>query len=186
MKRIFTKEHIENMIKNHKGMSGKKHSALTKEKMKQTQIGKKHTEETKKKLRIINLGKKISEETRLKMSIAQKRIGKKPPVMFGEKNPNWKGEYTNNHEIRMSPPYFMWRKKVIERDNYTCKFCGYKSHTRIKGKSDIQADHIKPFSTYKDLRFNIDNGRTLCIWCHKKTDTFGRNDLLCNSNSLYL
>lgn len=31
----------------------------------------------------------------------------------------------------------------------------------------LQADHIKPFA------FAIDNGRTLCVACHKTTDTFG-------------
>ena len=65
----------------------------------------------------------------------------------------------------------LWRKSVFERDNYTCVWCGAKNGN---GKAIIlQADHIKPFADYPELRFAIDNGRTLCIDCHKKTNDYG-------------
>jgi len=31
---------------------------------------------------------------------------------------------------------------------------------------------IKPFAYFPELRLVIANGRTLCIPCHKKTDTY--------------
>lgn len=79
---------------------------------------------------------------------------------------NWKGGITpTNQIIRHSQKYKIWRKSIFERDNYTCKNCG-----KIGGT--LNADHIKPFSLYPDLRFSMDNGRTLCIDCHKNTDTY--------------
>lgn len=90
----------------------------------------------------------------------------------GEKHYNWKGGITPlRKKIRNSLEYKLWRTSVFERDKYTCVFCGAKNG---KGKRVIlNADHIKPFSLFPELRFAIDNGRTLCIDCHRNTETFG-------------
>lgn len=76
-----------------------------------------------------------------------------------------------NTIIRGSYKYAAWRKAVFERDNYTCQCCGK------RGSQDIQADHIKPFSKYPESRFDVSNGRTLCVPCHRKTDTYGFRSL---------
>ena len=68
--------------------------------------------------------------------------------------------------LRRSKTAEDWRKKVFFRDKYTCQIC-----KKVGGY--LQADHIKPFAYFPDLRFDISNGRTLCRDCHKKTDTFG-------------
>ena len=94
-------------------------------------------------------------------------LGMKFPDRTGEKSKFWKGGKCSENELaRKSPEYKIWRISVFERDNYTCIHCGKKG-----GK--LQADHIKPFSRYKELRFDLNNGRTLCVNCHYKTDTYG-------------
>lgn len=85
----------------------------------------------------------------------------------GDRNPNWKGGITPvNILVRMSAEYRLWRESVFIRDDYTCVWCGERGWK-------LNADHIKPFAYYPELRFAIDNGRTLCVPCHKSTDTFG-------------
>lgn len=87
----------------------------------------------------------------------------------GSDHYNWKGGVTTEHETaRKSMSYKRWRREVYERDNHTCVLCGEKG----TGKN-LNADHIKPFSLFPDLRFDVDNGRTLCVTCHKKTPTYG-------------
>jgi hypothetical protein len=84
----------------------------------------------------------------------------------GENSPHWKGgPKSENAKARNSDEYKMWRKLVFERDNYTCVWCGQ------VGK-ELHADHIHPFAYFPELRFDINNGRTLCKKCHKKTDTY--------------
>lgn len=116
-----------------------------------------------------NKGKKMSEETKRKISIA--KTGKPQLKHRGILHHHWKGGITPiNHAIRSSLEYKLWRRAVFDRDNYTCIWCKTRSS---KGNAVIlHADHIKQFAYYPELRFAIDNGRTLCEPCHKKTDTF--------------
>jgi len=127
-------------------------------------------------------GRKISEETKKKMSLARKGIKqnktwikrrfksfKKNMLLRVKKTP----EILN---LKTSKKYKETRKKVLERDNYTCQECGDKSG------GNLQVHHIIPlsfiFDEYKiikndNLLFNIDNQITLCKNCHKKTPSYG-------------
>lgn len=85
----------------------------------------------------------------------------------GSSSPNWKGGVTPLYKkIRKSVEYKLWRNAVFTRDGWRCMWC------RKRG-GRLNADHIKPFSKYPALRFVVNNGRTLCEPCHRKTDTWG-------------
>lgn len=84
----------------------------------------------------------------------------------GAANHNWKGGITpENQKIRHSKEYMDWRTAVFQRDDYTCQECGSRGYK-------LNADHIKPFAYFPELRLAIDNGRTLCKPCHRKTPTY--------------
>lgn len=73
----------------------------------------------------------------------------------------WEGfKRTTSEIIRKSEKYMEWRKAVFERDNYTCQQCG--------NKGTLNAHHIKQFAYYPELRFDVNNGLTLCEKCHLK------------------
>jgi hypothetical protein len=127
----------------------------------------------------IKKGQRLSPKTEFKKGVMPKTCFKKgDPRITGANNRNWKGGVTPEHlKIRWSQDMKNWRKKVFERDSYTCQECGIKGgwDREKKIKITLNADHIKPFATHPDLRLDLDNGRTLCLDCHKKTPSYGVN-----------
>lgn len=130
-----------------------------------------------------NKGKKtgpVSIEIRRKMSQAKR-----------------KSKYTKEWKelcdfIRKCFEYRLWRSDVFHRDNYTCQFC------KDKRGGNLEVDHIKPFAvilkennivTFEEAvrcqeLWSVNNGRTLCKSCHKKTDTWGHKtrQKICKNN----
>ena len=84
-----------------------------------------------------------------------------PKTEFKELVPG--GVSTEEMLLRASPEYIQWRKAVYKRDDYTCQQC------KSKG-GRLEAHHIKPFATHPELRFDVDNGITLCKSCHRGGD----------------
>ena len=60
------------------------------------------------------------------------------------------------------PVYAEWRKRVLARDKYTCQM------PNCKRKKSLQVHHIRKWASASTLRFEIDNGITLCYGCHKE------------------
>lgn len=173
----------------------RKHSEETKKKMSLSHRGHPVSEETRKKIGLKNSlnmkGKRNSPQTEFKKGQVSINKGKEcpwarnnpqvfakgimpwnfrksVPQYSGEKHWNWKGGVSEEYmKIRQSVEYKIWRDSVFKRDSYTCVWCG-----DDRG-GNLEADHIKPFAFFPDLRLSLDNGRTLCIDCHKKTDTWG-------------
>lgn len=130
--------------------------------------GIKHTDEFKNAVRLRHKGKINSIKTRRKMSESK----------LGKSNPNWRGGISTEYQLsRSSMENRLWRVAVFERDNYSCIWCNKKGGWSKDEKRQIvlNADHIKPFRWYPELRFAIDNGRTLCVDCHRTTITYGGN-----------
>lgn len=155
----LTEQQRKNIGKGHLGQVHPPITEITRKKLSDSHKGYVMPEGQKIKIGLKSRGRKHSLKTLKQMSDSRK----------GENNPMWQGGKTEKHLlIRMSLEYRLWRKAVYERDNYTCIWCGDN-----KG-NNLEADHIKPFYLFPELRFAIDNGRTLCIECHKTTKTYGR------------
>jgi len=142
---------------------------LVKDKLRKANLGKKRSIETKQKLKDINLGKHHTQETKDKISKAKigkhqsiEWINKKRQSMTGERNPSWKGGINNkNDSIRKSWAMTIWKQSVSIRDNFICQKCKQRG-----GK--LQIHHINNFADCIELRFEINNGITLCKQCHKE------------------
>ena len=72
----------------------------------------------------------------------------------------WEGGINGeNDTLRHRREYRDWRTAVYERDNYTCQCCGQRG-------GRLNAHHINQFANYPELRYDINNGITLCTKCH--------------------
>jgi len=97
---------------------------------------------------------------------------------MGSNNPMWDPNKTDeerereiNHSRRF-PGYKDFRRKVYERDNFTCKICGDN-----KG-GNLVVHHINGFKWDVKNRLEVDNGITLCTLCHNEFHRmYGRKDV---------
>lgn len=81
---------------------------------------------------------------------------------YGRKAPNYKDGRSSKNELeRKSAKNKQFIQGMLRRDNYTCQTCG-------KYGGDLEIDHIMPWSSFKDLRQDPENARTLCKPCHVK------------------
>jgi hypothetical protein len=89
-------------------------------------------------------------------------------IPHGETHGMWSNNSTLNnygkHGVRLKNYYKekKWREDVFERDNYTCQKCNNYG-------VELNSHHIKSWINYPELRYDINNGETLCIKCHHST-----------------
>ena len=134
---------------------------------------------------ISNYNKKriFTDATRIKIGIASSMGRKNENKWKNENNPSWKGGITPLlRKIRNFKKYSHWRKMILMRDNFVCVNCGL-------GENILHIHHVHSFAeliqeyqikTLKqaincDKLWDISNGITLCIDCHKNTDTYAIN-----------
>lgn len=72
-----------------------------------------------------------------------------------------------------------WSRRVKERDNFTCQFCGARNVR-------LHSHHIVPACLNKDLELIVDNGLTLCTCCHGEWHYIDKNNLIISDIMNYL
>ena len=93
------------------------------------------------------------------------KLGENNPMygVIGENSPRWNPDRTHEQRVaeRKTGKDREWKVAVFIRDSRICKCCGIE-------KKKIVAHHINSYDVYKEDRYNIDNGITLCETCHKE------------------
>ena len=173
---VFSEEHIKNLSKSQKGHipwnKGMKdcYSKEIIKRMVKSHIGQ------------IPWNKDIPRSQMTKDKISEKLIkANKRNRRYGINSPNWQGGITPLQlSIRTNFRYRQWRSDVFTRDDFTCQDCG------DNRGGNFEAHHIKSFSSIMqkyeittleealecEELWNINNGKTLCEDCHKKTDNY--------------
>ncbi len=86
----------------------------------------------------------------------------------GEKSPRWIADrsklrkYSDDNLDRRSYAYSYWRRVVYKRDGFCCKI----NNSDCSGR--IEAHHILSWKDYPELRFDVNNGITVCKYHHPK------------------
>lgn len=92
--------------------------------------------------------------------------------LSGENNPRYNHNKTDEERIirRNYPEYTEFVKRVLKRDNYTCKCCG-------KYEQKMYVHHLYSYATYKEYRTDDRYAVTLCKSCHEAFHCkYGKNE----------
>lgn len=120
-----------------------------------------------------NKGLGFSVETKQKMSQTRKKLigalhphyGKKFPQNSGENNYRW---IVDRSKVKIGdrnlhdPLAKQWRKQVKDRDNWSCRI----ADNNCNGKLEVH--HILRWSKFPELRYEVNNGITLCHFHHPR------------------
>lgn len=91
-----------------------------------------------------------------KQKFCSKQCADKGGIRFeGESNSRYKADARRKNRRGKQ---HSWSTAVFSRDGGKCQHCGSSEH--------LQAHHIKSFSEFPELRWEVSNGLTLCYKCH--------------------
>ena len=154
------------------GFFGMKHSIISLNKMRLAKIGTHRSDETKEKISKAFTGNKHwnwqggKPTCKCGKLLSTRKVKTCVKCMhksrLQENHPNWKGGISKNVHSTKEPKYKEWRTSVFSRDNWKCKI----ADSNCKGQ--LQAHHILPWCDYPELRYEINNGITLCQAHHPR------------------
>lgn len=109
-------------------------------------------------------GIRTSPTTEFKKGIIPWNKGKKLPHLSGVNSPNWIKDRSKlaNQELRGCSDHKIWSKSVKNRDGWKCKI----SNGDCSGR--LESHHILGWKSHPDLRYQINNGITLCHFHHPR------------------
>ncbi len=90
---------------------------------------------------------------------------------YGPEHPRYN---PNSRHRSRTAAHAKWSNAVIERDKGICQLCGA---TGVP----LEAHHIKSYSKFPELAYDLDNGMTLCCPCHWQEHATASNENSVNS-----
>ena len=73
------------------------------------------------------------------------------------------GQASRRNKGKYNAVYFINRPIVLQRDEFTCVVCGYKSKRQKGQVNDLEVHHIDP-----NGGSHTDNLQTVCLECHRR------------------
>lgn len=137
----------------------------------------KHTEETKRKISEVQKGRWVGNKSPVWKGGKARCIGCaillsdykirrclscRGKHYSGEKHWSWKGENCKKQEERNNSLYKNWVSRIKKRDRWTCKI----NNQDCSGYCEVH--HILSWSAYPELRYEVNNGITLCQGHHPR------------------
>ena len=82
----------------------------------------------------------------------------------GPNHPKYNNQVSDSQRVkdRRSDENKRWRNAVLQRDNHACQKC-----TSSISETKLNAHHIMSYLDNEPLRFDVNNGITLCVKCHR-------------------
>lgn len=149
-KLAIAKANLGNKYNKGRKMHPNTKKALLEANINRVYVGRKWSEETRKKMIPLLKGRKWKEESKLKLR--------------GENHYRYFKDRTKlaKKQNRNDSAYFEWRKQVWLRDDFKCKIANPDCIGRI------EAHHILGWAEHPELRYEVNNGITLCHAHHPR------------------
>lgn len=113
-------------------------------------------------------GKKMPPRTKeWNEKISESHRGDKNPMygILGERNPRWIKDRTllKKTDHRANSANFEWKRLCKERDKHTCRIADENC------TGGLEVHHILGYKDYPELRYEMNNGITLCHFHHPRS-----------------